>query len=324
MPAHVKDGCGCQLRSHETLVESACLAYLCHKGIRDDLPGLIMSGVKLKGLWLECPVLIELGRKLHEIPCHTCPADILVMALAQQAMQGMSELVEHGGGLIECQKRRLTGCRLGKVADIDDNRPYILPVAVHILIAEIAHPCPATLFRTRIIVGKKYADKRAVKIRDLESLHIGIIGRDAVKLLEIQPIKPVGRLEYTFPYILHPEIRLYETLIELVVPVTHPLGIISPVPWPDYRRAVIREQTCSDIPVHDGLHVNDFLFRLSHCRPEDSVKETVYRPGIMGHLVGKYVICRGLIAEKPGFLYLKPYYIDDSAAVVMVIAVAAS
>ena len=235
----------------------------------------------------------------------------------------MSELMEHGGSLVKGKKRRLAGRRLGEIAHIDDNRSYVLPVFRDILVAEIVHPCPASLGRTRVIVGKQDADKGAVGIRNLESFHIGMIDRDAFEFLEIESVESVGRSKDALTDILHLEIRLDEGFVELVVPVAHSLGVIGPVPRTDYRSAVVRKDSGLDIGIHDFLHHCHFLFSPGHGRGKDSAEESVDCRGVVGHLVRKYEIRRGVIPQEPGLLYPQPDYFQYDGIVVLRIAAAA-
>ena len=55
--------------------------YFVNKFLRNHLPGLIVAGIGCEHLRLEGPVLIDLRREFHEIPCHGSPADTPVGTL---------------------------------------------------------------------------------------------------------------------------------------------------------------------------------------------------------------------------------------------------
>ena len=150
-----------------------------------------------------------------------------------------------------------------------------------------------------------------------------MIDRDAFEFLEIESVESVGRSKDTLADILHPEIRLDEGFIELVIPVAHPLCIIGPVPRTDYRSAVVRKESGLDIGIHYFLHHCHFLFSPGHRRSKNPVKESVYCSGIMRHLVRKYEVRRCIIPQKPGLLYPQAGYFQDDGIVVLRIPAAA-
>ena len=104
MPAHVQNGRSGKFGGHEALVECGGCTDLRHQRIRNHFSALIMTGVCGKHLRLKRPVFVELGREFHKVAGYACAADILVGTLAEKAVKGMTELVEHCGCLVEGQK----------------------------------------------------------------------------------------------------------------------------------------------------------------------------------------------------------------------------
>ena len=215
-------------------------------------------------LRLKCPILVQLRRKFDEIAGNACPAYILVGTLGKKAVQSMSELMEHRRCLVECKKRRLTGCRLREIGDIGYDRTDILPVFRNLLITEIRHPGPSPLRTSLIIVSHQYAEKRAVRICHLKDFDIRMINRHAVEFFEIHAIKPVRRLENPVPDILHTEIRFDSILVYREPGQPDPLRIIRPVPRPYHGRTVVRKYTGGNIGIHDGLHIRHLFSGPGH------------------------------------------------------------
>ena len=125
----------------------------------------------------------------------------------------MSELVEHGLHLIECEEARLAVNRLREVADIHDYRTDFLALD-DLLVHEVVHPCSAPLGAAREVVCEKDANKASVCICHLETLYVRMIYRNAVELLEVKAEELVGSIEYSSTHILHLEIWLGLLLVE--------------------------------------------------------------------------------------------------------------
>ena len=104
MPLHIKDRSCCKLTCNESHIEVAGSLNLCDKVVRNNLTCLVMTGVCLENLRLECPVLVDLGWKLHEIALDVGAAGALVGTLLEKAVEGVAQLVEHSLHLIKGKK----------------------------------------------------------------------------------------------------------------------------------------------------------------------------------------------------------------------------
>ncbi len=100
VPFHVKNRGGGKLGGHEALIESACGDNLRDEGGRNHLSGLIMECVCREHFWLKSPILVNLRRKFHKIAGDRCAADALVVALCEQSVKRVAELVEHRAHLV--------------------------------------------------------------------------------------------------------------------------------------------------------------------------------------------------------------------------------
>ena len=106
----------------------------------------------------------------------------------------MTELMEQGSNLIPCDERWLTLRCLGIVAYIIYNRQL---AALLTLFGKGAHPCTATLGRTAEVIAVEEGDWLAVLVAYLEYLHVRVISRNILALLEVQPVNTMGGIEHT-------------------------------------------------------------------------------------------------------------------------------
>ena len=96
MPLHIQDGGGAKLTAHEALVELEGAADLCYKLCGNGLSGAVILGVNGKDLRHKREVLVELGEGLYKVTGNGSTGNCLVIALGQEAVEGVAELVERG------------------------------------------------------------------------------------------------------------------------------------------------------------------------------------------------------------------------------------
>ncbi len=214
MPLHVQNGGGAKLGGHETLVELPGVVYLGHERVRDDLTGLVMLGIFSKNLWLESPVLVELGECLHEVTGDIGAAHRRIVALGEKSVKGMAELMEHSLDLIDGEQGRKCLRRSRHVPDIDDDRTDIIALCINILLPEIRHPSAASLRSAGEVVSREYSKKASVRVRDLERLDRRVVKRNVLQRLDIDAVELVGGEEDSVADIFHPEIRLRQILVQ--------------------------------------------------------------------------------------------------------------
>ena len=153
-----------------------------------------MAGIVVEDFWNAGERLVKLRRHLHEVASHCCARKSIVATLRQHAVEGVTEFMEHGANLIPCNQRRLTLWSLGVVAYIIYNRQLSPLVA---LLGKSTHPGTATLGRTAEVVAIEKGDRLAVLVAHLEYLHIWVVGRDILALLEVQSVNTMGSIEHT-------------------------------------------------------------------------------------------------------------------------------
>ena len=157
MPLHVKNGSCAEFRRHETLIELVRIIDLSNQRIWNYLAGFVILGVHSQYLRLESPVLIELRERLNEIASHVSPAHRCIVAFREEPVKGMAELMECCLDLIDREHCRSGIGRSRKIADIDYDWSHVVALSVHILLAEVCHPSPASLSGTREVVGHEYS-----------------------------------------------------------------------------------------------------------------------------------------------------------------------
>ena len=94
----------------------------------------------------------------------------------------MAEFVEQRPGIVERKQRRLALAALGKIHDIDDQRPDV--AAELFLIAQRRHPGAAVLRAAREIVAEEEPAMTPGGIAHLPHPHVVVPDRDPVAAFE--------------------------------------------------------------------------------------------------------------------------------------------
>ena len=235
------------------------------------------------------------------------------MALGEQAVQGMSELVEGGGDVVYAHV-------FIEIAHIHDNWTHFPALRIDVLVADIVHPRAASLAAAREEVGGEYSHKGAVVVGELPGGDaVRVVGRNVFQLLDIYAVEHLGCGEYTFEHVFGLEVFADLLFIEVVLGAAHLLCVVPPVPLLDFR--AFRELAGLDVLVHEGLQVLEFQLCLCDCGVHYSLKEMVHRLRSCGHFVGKGEGCGALVAEDVGFAGPEGEEFLDELAVVVFVAV---
>lgn len=175
------------------LVEGARLDDLVDQRLRHRLARLVMLGVVGEHLRIKRPVLVELRGELDEVTRGAGAGNARILHVREHAMQGVAELVEHGGHVIEAEQRGLALGRLGVVADIEHHR---LGAGQAVLLDEHVHPGATALARALVVIGVEQGELLAVGVEHIEHAHIRMVDRQVVAFLEGQAVELVGSKEH--------------------------------------------------------------------------------------------------------------------------------
>jgi hypothetical protein len=152
-----------------------------------------MAGEAAQHVGLLQPMLVELGRELHEVARDRGAGDHRVGDVRQEAVQRVPELVEERPRIVEGEERRAAIRALGEVHDVDDDRPDI--VVEPALAAEGAHPRPRPLGGPGAVIAEEQPDMPPVAVGHLEGANVRMVERDVVTLAEGEPKEARGRVE---------------------------------------------------------------------------------------------------------------------------------
>ena len=193
-------------------------------------------------------------------------------------MERVTKLMEHGAHLVPGDERRLTFGSLGVVAHVVDDGELS---ALAALLGKGAHPCSATLGGTAEEVAVEKSDGLAVLVNHLKHLHVGMISRDVLALLECETVDTLGCVEHTVDlHAVNIEVGLYLVvgdiehlllhlgrIVEAVVGLQTEVGTLKLL-------GILLDDSCLGIGlgriVLDELaqEVVDILWILSHCALE--------------------------------------------------------
>jgi hypothetical protein len=134
-------------------------------------------------------------------------------------VQGVAELMEHGGHLIEGEQHRLPGLGLGDVEVVGHHR-FLLQQS---RLADVRrHPRSALLVVAREVVGEKQRERLAIGIEHLEDSHVLVVDGQIVPLAKIEPVELMGCVEdAVLQDVVELEVRSDGCLIEVVACLAH-------------------------------------------------------------------------------------------------------
>ena len=171
--------------------------------------------------------LVELRRHLDKVASHGSTAQTVVIAVGEDAMEGMTELMEERRHLIPSEQRRFAfGC-FRIVAHVEDDWHLVVAAT---LLSKAIHPRTAALRWATIIVGIEECLLLAVLVEHLEHLHVGMISRDVGALLETESVSAVGCIEHAVDEdTVDVEVRLHLVVTDIEQLVLHLCRIVETV-----------------------------------------------------------------------------------------------
>ena len=189
-------------------------------------------------------------------------------------MEGVTELMEKGANLIPCNQGRLTLWSFGVVAYIIYNRQLSPLVA---LLGKGTHPCTATLGRATEVVAVEEGDRLAVLVAYLEHLHVWVIGRNVLALLEVQAVYAMSCIEHA----VHLHAVDVEVWLDLIVRdvehlLLHLCRIVEAVVWLQLEVLALSLLSIS-------LNVAGFSISLWRIFLDQLLQECVYILGVLSH-----------------------------------------
>ena len=159
------------------LVEGARGDEAAQQILRDRLAGAEVDGEAAEDFRPLQPMLVELRRQFHPVREHAGARDHGIGDVGEERVQRVAEFVEQRPGIVERQQRRLAFAGLGKIHDVDDQRPDI--AAELFLVAQRGHPGAAVLRAAREIVAEEEPAMAPGGIAHLPYPHVVVPDRDA-------------------------------------------------------------------------------------------------------------------------------------------------
>ena len=240
--------------------------HLTHVGIgrkvvlrRNDAPDkvcgyalarLVVLGPEVEILLLRRPILHHLRRQLHKVAADVGTIERLVLPACQHPVQRMSEFVQQRRQLVERKQRGRRGRRPREVHNQRHQRPRLDAVGRAARAAELGHPRPRPLRRTREEVEIQHRKEAPVGIRHLVGLHVGMVDIDTLGAGEMEPVEPLRQQEDATHHILQMQVGFHLLVIHGVVRRLVAFGIVGPVP-----RHHLRGQPLLARIGRDRLHV---------------------------------------------------------------------
>ena len=257
------------------------------------LAGLVVHGPQVEEFLLGSPVLHDLRRKLHEVAVNARAGLRLVFALAQHAVQGVSELVEESLQLVERQQRRRGLGGFGEIHHQRHQRTGLLAV-LDLRAAEFGHPRTRTLRLAGEEVEVEHGHKAAVLVGYVIGRHVGMIDLDLVVGREIQAVKLVGEHEHALLDVFELQIGLHDLVVERIFLVLVFFVVIAPVPRHQLALEAQRSGIVADHPV--------ILVGIGFGLAEQLVEECRDGRSILGHAAFEHVIRVALVTQQVGDL----------------------
>ena len=206
------------------------------------------------------PVFVDLRGELYEVARHVCSGKCTVGALGENAVEGMTKLMEEGLYIIHRKEGGLTGSRLIEIAYVYDNRTMIYTVVVDILAYHIIHPCARTLGCAREVIGDEDSEQIAFCIRNLEGFALGVIHGYTAYRLNIDAIQAMSEVEHTLAHVRELEIRLEFFFVNGILQIAETLRIEPPIPGLQFSifRRIHLYEACLDVFVEKLLEGGTF------------------------------------------------------------------
>ena len=252
-------------------------------------------------------MLHELGRHLYKVARHIGTRERSIVAVGEDAVERVAELVEQRFHLVHIQHGRLVDGRLAEVEHQRHDRNLVFTVTSVILLSEVGHPRARALALTREEVHIDDGNDLAPIIH-FKSLHIRMIYRQIAILLEGDPIEVVADIEKTLHGSVQGKIRTDGLIVEVVFLFSHLLTIIAPVKSFQLGARMILAQ---HLLVVCGLCLGFRKSRIPHL-----AQEFVHCIGRLGHTVVQKVCSVGVEAQQLGAFQTEVGNLVDDGGIV--------
>ena len=297
----------------EALAELAGRLDLVDQGLRDRLAGLIVQGELVQHLLGRQPVLVQLAGELDIVARHGRARHRRIGGVGVQAVQGVAELVEQGGGVVPRDQQGLAGLALDEVGVVRDDRGDL---ALEPLLRAVGvHPRARALARAGIGVEVPQAHVLA-GLGHLIDGDVLVIDGDAFQLLVLEAVELARGPEHALAQLVQLQVRLHLVHIEGVLRQADLLGVETVVPRLQLEPAAFL--------VDDRLHVGDVDGDLGDGRGPHRLHQ---RHGVfrrLGHGVLEAPVGVGLVAQQLGALDAQLQDLADDGVVVGRAAVVAA
>ena len=169
-------------------------------------------------------MLVELRGHLDEVTRGICTRERLVLLRGEEAMQGVTKLVEE---CLDVIRREEGGLALGRSFEVADIVDYRLRTKERTLLDEVRHPGTTRLRGATEVVGVEECHRRIVLVEDFVDLHAISVDRDIRTWLEGQPIELVSCIEDpVFQDAIQHEVGLEVSFIEVILSLLQTLSIV--------------------------------------------------------------------------------------------------
>ena len=195
----------------------------------DGVAGLVVDGEGVEPFLFERPVLHDLGGQFHEVAQDVGACRGAVGAAGEHAVEGVPELVEEGGHLVEGEEGGGGGGGLGEVGDDGYDGAYV-PAAFAVLGAEVGHPCASSLAFAGEEVEVEDGEEGAVRVAHLEGADVLVVAGDVARFAEGEPVEAGGEGEDAFLHFFQAEVGAEEFVVEGVALLFEAVGVVCPVP----------------------------------------------------------------------------------------------
>ncbi len=204
-------------------------------------------------------------------------------------MQGVAELVEQGGRLVEAEKRRLAGGGLREVADVVDDRSDV-PAALLPLLPEIVHPGSPVLAGAGEVVDVEESEVGPVGIQHLVGPYVRVVDGGVGAHLEGDAEERVRDVEGGLLDAFQLEVGLDGLLVEVEPGAPQLLRVEPPVPSGQLEVAAV--------PLHHGLEIGALRLGFGEGGGPEPVEELVDPIGPLGHVLLQNEVGMCLVAQK--------------------------
>ena len=132
----------------------------------------------------------------------------------------MTKLMEQCLYIIHRKQRWIALSRFIKVTHIDDYWAMIYTICIHILVADIIHPCTWTLACAWEVVRIKNTYQTSISISHLKRFNFRVIHGHTLQLLKVDTKQLMRQLECAIAYIVELKIRFQLLLIQIIFGLT--------------------------------------------------------------------------------------------------------